>query len=544
MNYVLRPYQQRVLDMLYTWWTQHPGVEEAPVCVMPTGSGKSVVIAELARLLFDTWPDEHPRTVVLVPSKELAEQNAQKLVAMLPSHIRIGYYSASLGRKVPDADVIVATIGSIYRDAHLLGVVRCVVVDECHLVNPTGPDAGRYRKFLGNLAKLCAFRVVGFTATPFRGDGVWLTSGEDPLFTGIAATITAQELLDSNHLAPLIRPMDAIATRIDTTGIKTTSGDYNLAELAERVDEYLPAAASEAVQLAVDRRKWIAFTSTVANAQHLVGLLQAHGVATVLVCGETPATERAESIADFRAGRLRCLVTVLALATGFDVPDVDCILWLRPTQSPVLYVQGAGRGMRIADGKADCLWLDFSDTTERLGPVDAIKGRKKRGRIEDQEAPCIVCDNCGARVRPASSIICPECGHQMRDPEAEAPRAASNAAIMASQTAPKITTYPVTRVTYAVHQKLGSPDSLRVEYWSGLRVVAREWVCLEHGGFAGEKARQWWGRRYTGQPIQARVEHALACTDQLATPTAVRVNETGKYPEIVGYGWEPMEIAA
>ena len=543
MNYSLRPYQQRVLDQLYTWWTAHPGVEESPICVMPTGSGKSVVIAELARLLFDTWPDQHPRTVVLVPSKELAEQNAAKLVAMLPSHIRVGYYSASLGRKVPDADVIVATIGSIYRDAHLLGVVRCVVIDECHLVNPNGADAGRYRKFLGDLAKLCAFRVAGFTATPFRGNGVWLTDGDDPLFTGIAASIPVQELLDSNHLAPLTRPVDAIATRIDTSGIKTTSADFNLAELAERVDEYLPAAAAEAVQLAAGRRKWIAFTSTVANAEHLVQLLQAHGVATALVCGETPAAERAELIDTFRAGGLRCLVTVLALATGFDVPDVDCILWLRPTQSPVLYVQGAGRGLRIADGKADCLWLDFSDTTERLGPVDAIKGRK-RGKAGSTDAPCIVCDNCGARVRPASTVICPECGHQMREEEAEAPRAASNAAVMASQIAPKIVTYPVTRVTYGLHQKLGSPDSLRVEYLSGLRVVAREWVCLEHGGFAGEKARQWWARRYTGTPIRASVAEALQCTDMLAVPAAVRVNETGKYPEIIGYAWEPIAEAA
>jgi DNA repair protein RadD len=547
MNFTLRTYQQRVLDQLYTWWTAHPGVEESPICVMPTGSGKSVVIAELARLLFDTWPDQHPRTVVLVPSKELAEQNAAKLVAMLPSHIRVGYYSASLGRKVPDADVIVATIGSIYRDAHLLGIVRCVVIDECHLVNPDGAEAGRFRKFLTDLARLCEFRVVGFTATPFRGNGVWLTDGEDPLFTGIAASIPAQELLDSNHLAPLIRPVDAIATRIDTSGIKTTSGDYNIGELSERVDEYLPAAAAEAVQLAADRRKWIAFTITVANAECLVSLLRGHGVATALVCGETPAAERAELIADFRAGRLRCLVTVLALATGFDVPDVDCILWLRPTQSPVLYVQGAGRGMRIADGKADCLWLDFSDTTERLGPVDAIKGRKRGKRVEDAEAaPCIVCDNCGARVRPASTIICPECGHQMREPEAEAPRAASNAAIMASQAAPKLATYEVDRVTYAVHSKPGSPDSLRVEYWSGLRIVAREWVCLEHGGFAGEKARQWWVRRSSHRTGSTPRTTASAMEDAglLAFPAAIRVNETGKFPEIVGYLWQPVEVAA
>jgi len=541
----LRPYQQRSLDQLYTWWVQRPGVTETPIVVMPTGSGKSVVIAELCRLLFDTWPQEHPRTVVLVPSKELAEQNAAKLRAMLPSHLSVGYYSASLGQKMPSADVIVATIGSIYRDAHLLGNIKVVIVDECHLINPDGAEAGRFRKFLTELARLCSFRVVGYTATPFRGNGVWLTDGKDPLFTGIACTVTAQELLDSNHLAPLVRPMDAMATRIDTAGIKTTSGDYNLGELADRVQTYLPAAAREACTLAAGRKKWISFTATVDNATTLVDLLRAQGIAAVLVCGETPAQQRAESIADFRAGRLRCLVTVLALATGFDVPDVDCILWLRPTQSPVLYVQGAGRGMRIADGKTDCLWLDFSDTTERLGPVDAIRGRKKRKGGDDQGAPFAICPECGEHVIPASSMFCTACGAQMREEEPEQARGASNAAIMAHQVAPKIHTYPVDRVEYAQHPgRDGKPDSLRVDYYSGLRRVASEWVCIFHGGFAGEKARGWWKTRdrfleLWPKDIQDAVR--IAEKDQFLDPTAITVNETGRYPEIIRHQWTPYE---
>jgi len=540
---ILRPYQQRAIDQLYTWWVQHPGVRECPITVMPTGSGKSVVIAELCRLLFDTWPEEHPRTVVLVPSKELAEQNAAKLRAMIPAHLSVGYYSASLGQKMPSADVIVATIGSIYRDAHLLGNIKCVVIDECHMVNPNGSEAGRYRKFLADLSRLCSFRVVGYTATPFRGNGVWLTDGEDPLFTGVACTITVQELLDSNHLAPLVRPVDAMNTRIDTTGIKTTSGDYNLHDLADRVDAYLPAAASEACQLAADRKKWIAFCATVANAQALVTLLQSHGVATALVCGETPAAERESLIDAFRAGRLRCLVTVLALATGFDVPDVDCILWLRPTQSPVLYVQGAGRGLRIAPGKADCLWLDFSDTTERLGPVDAIKGRKKRKGNDDQMAPFAICPECGEHVRPASALICPSCGAVIREEEPEEVRKASNAAIMSHQNAPKINTYPVDRVTYARHPgRDGKPDSMRVDYYSGLRRVASEWVCIEHGGFAGEKARQWWIRRSSPRTGSTPTRTAAALEDAglLSQPTAIVVNETGRYPEIIRHLWEPL----
>jgi len=534
----LRPYQQRSIDQLYQWWVAHPGIEAAPIVCMPTGSGKSVVIAELCRLLFDTWPEEHPRTVVLVPSKELAEQNAAKLRAMLPTHLSVGYYSASLGQRRPDADVIVATIGSIYKDAHLLGNIKCVAVDECHLVDPNGIESGRYRQFLSRLARLCQFRVVGYTATPFRGNGVWLTDGEHPLFTGVACTVTAQELLNAGFLAPLVRPIDAVATRIDTSGVRTTSGDYHLGELAACVDGYLPAAAREAVHLAADRRKWIAFTATVANANALIAELRGHGIACALVCGDTPKAEREELIEQFRAGLLRCLVTVLALATGFDVPDVDCILCLRPTQSAVLSVQGAGRGMRIADGKTDCLWLDFSDTTERLGPVDAIKGRR-RSRASTGEpgaAPTRVCDECGERM-PAALTICPNCGHQLPATVQEA-RQASNAAIMASQSAPKIVRYDVTDVQYSRHQKAGSPDSLRVDYFAGLRRVCSEWVCLDHGGFAGEKARNWWRRRSLTGDVPRSVDEAQAWLEVGGRsvprqPVAIEVNETGKFPEVV-----------
>lgn len=541
----LRPYQQRSIDRLYAWWQAHPGITDTPLCVLPTGSGKSVVIAELVRLLFDTWPEDHPRTVVLVPSKELAEQNAAKLRAMLPTHISVGYYSAQLGRR-PDADVIVATIGSVYRAAHLLGNIRCVIIDEAHLVNPGGAEAGRYRQFLADLAKLCHFRVVGYTATPFRGNGVWLTDGDAPLFTGVACTVTMRELINSSFLAPLVRPVDAVSTRIDTDGIKTTSGDYNLDALSERVAEYLQAAADETVTLAAERRKWIAFTPTVRNAEEFVRLLQARGIDAALVCGETPKPEREELIAQFRAGQLRCLVTVLALATGFDVPDVDCIIWLRPTQSPVLYVQGAGRGTRIAPGKTDCLWLDYSETTERMGPVDAIKGRKRtKKREQEAEAPSKVCDQCGERV-PASARLCPCCGHEFPEEPKQA-RSASTAAILSSQIAPAVTTYPVSDVRYSVHHKEGSPDSIRVDYYSGLRRVCSEWVCLEHAGFAGGKAQAWWARRAPREYLPGSVAQALewiADGYQLARPTAITVNEAGRFPEIVRHHWETQDEPA
>ena len=542
----LRDYQQRTLDQLYDWWMKRP--RENPIVTVPTGGGKSVIIAELCRVLFDTWPDEHPRAVVLTPSKELCEQNYAKLANCLPSHIRLGYYSASLGRKQPDADVIVATIGSIYRSAHTLGNIRCVIIDECHLVNPAGSDVGRYRQFLTDLSRYCEFRVVGYTATPFRGNGIWLTDGDDPLFHGVAAQVTIKELLDRGFLAPLVRPVDAIQTRIDTTGVKIDNGDYDIAELAVRVDQYLEAVVQEACRLAAERRKWLAFCPTVDNAKRMATLLTAQGAVAAVVTGETPKAEREELISQFRAGQLRCLVTVLALATGFDVPDLDCIIWLRPTRSPVLYVQGAGRGLRTAPGKTDCLWLDFSDTTERLGPIDTIKGRLRPKPSNQSAKVCNtkVCNNCGERS-PINATFCETCGYEFPASEPDAWQEkklvkASNAAVLSSQIEPKIVTYDVTRVSYHLHhpRDTSKPDSMRVDYWSGLRKVCSEWICVAHGGFAGEKARRWWARHIpphiglwrtdVENPAQSAV--ALA-TLHAKRPRQIVVNESGKYPELI-----------
>jgi DNA repair protein RadD len=553
----LRQYQDTAVNKINSWWQSHPGYNQIPLVTMPTASGKSVVIAELARRMFDYWPEHHPRTIVLVPSKELAEQNAEKLGALLPPHIRVGFYSASLGKKCPDADVIVATIGSIYKAAHELGDIKVIVIDEAHLVNSDGLDTGRYRQFLSSLAKYCKYRAVGLTATPFRGNGVWLTEGTDPLFSGVAYTVKMQLLLNQKYLAPLVRPIDVLGTRIDTTGISTTSGDFNIGELSTRVENYLVGAAHDACKLADDRRKWIAFLPTVANAHNFCRLLNERNIPTAVVTGETSKKDREHLIRLFRSGELRCLVTVLALATGFDVPDVDCILWLRPTKSPVLYVQGAGRGMRIADGKQDCLWLDFSDTTERLGPIDAIKGRTKKATSGNREAPSATCPECGEIVIPASLLFCPSCSAQMRELGLQDKREASNHAILAAQVAPKYITYNVTRVAYRAHFKSDKPTSIRVDYWDGLQVVASEWICPLHGGFVTTKAQEWIDlrtpepsyRHFYCDPDQAGIHDIKDSSSglwsiedwikefasDLRQPNQIKVNYSAKFPVIVEY---------
>lgn len=529
----LRDYQQESVEKTFNYWATHQAPEDIPLLWLPTAAGKSIICAGVVDKAFAQWPDHHPRSLVIVPSKELAEQNGEKLAHVLPHHLSLGYYSASLGKRQSNADVIVATIGSVAKKAHLLGNIKLVIVDECHLIDPNGN--GQYRQFLRDLAKYCNFRVVGMTATPYRGNGVWLTDGKDPLFTAIAHEVPMALLLERGYLSPLVRPSDVLRT-IDTDGIATSNGDYNIGQLAARVDDYLDGVAQDTVRLARDRKKWIAFTPDVKTAHHLAELLNGLGAASQVVTGDTPKSEREAIIHEFKSTeKTRCLVTVLALAVGFDAPSVDCVIWARPTQSPVLYVQGAGRGMRISPGKTDCLWLDFSKTTQTLGPIDQIKGRAATGKGKG-EAPFAVCDNCGAQVRPASLLRCPMCDHLMRVEEAPKARHVSEAPIMSTQVEQVINTYEVTEVEYSRHEKAGKPPSMRVTYWSGLSRIVSEYICFEHGGYAAGKAYRWWSERAPGTPKS--VEEALDWIDQgcpVRRPYQICVNESGKYPFIVSY---------
>ena len=536
---ILREYQSRAVTELFDWWTKHQGSADIPLLVLPTAAGKSVICAEIVRQMWDQWPDYHPRTVVLVPSKELAEQNAAKLRALLPHTISVGYVSASLGTKKYNADVIVATIGSIHKAAHLLGNIKAVIIDEAHLVSQKANDAGMYRNFLSNLGQMCEFRTVGMTATPFRGNQVWLTDGDDPLFTGIASRVSMRELLDAKFIAPLVPPSERIETRIDASHVGISNGDYKIGELSREVEKYLAKVAVEATRIASERKKWIAFTPSVANAESLSDKLNKRGIVSAVVCGETPKQEREDLIRQFKEHQIHCLVTVLALSVGFDVPDVDCIIWCRPTKSPVLYVQGMGRGTRIADGKDDCLVLDFTDTVERLGPVDTIQGRAKK-RSGPQEAPYSICPDCGERNAPAA-LVCIYCQGQIREEEEATPMDAkvSLAALLSSASEiGELIWHDVTRVDYAIHRKEGKPDSLRVDYFSGLLRTASEWVCFDHHGYAKEKAYKWWARRNPNgiQPNTTFV--AFGLSKQLSSPARIATRKNGKYTEVKHYEFD------
>jgi DNA repair protein RadD len=522
MTLSLRPYQRAAIEALYDYFAASVG---NPLVVMPTGTGKSVVIAGFTREAIAAYGDT--RVLVLTHVKELIQQNFMALLRAWPE-APAGIYSAGLSRRDIHAQILFAGIQSIHR--HARQVQRCdlVLIDEAHLLGRG--DSGMYRSFLAQLNEINAglLKVVGFTATPYRLDSGMLHEGKDRLFTDIAFQVPVLNMIQQGYLCPVVPKQTT--TQLDVGGVGTRGGEFIAKDLEAAVDrdEVTRAAVAEIVQHGEGRGSWLVFCSGVAHARHVRDAIREHGVSCETVTGDTPGPERDAILAAFKAGRLRCVTNANVLTTGFDAPGVDLIALLRPTKSVGLYVQMVGRGTRLAEGKDDCLVLDFAGNTARHGPIDTVDGRRKEKSDEPGEAPIKVCPECQT-INHASVRRCIECDHEFPPPVVKvAPQAASNALL---STQVQATWSDVTGISYARHEKPGKPASLRVTYECGLARHS-EWVCFEHTGFPRDKAAGWWRRRAGNLPPPATVDEALQQVDQLRRPIAIQVRPAGQYTEI------------
>jgi DNA repair protein RadD len=517
----LRPYQQAAIDAIYGYFAEHAG---HPLVVIPTAGGKSLVMAAFIEGVLRAWPDQ--RILVVTHVRELIAQNHAELIGLWRD-APAGIYSAGLGRRDLGARILFAGIQSIHRRAYDVQQCDLVLIDEAHLI-PAASDT-MYRRFLETLTRINpALKVIGFTATPYRLDSGMLHEGRGALFTDIAYEVSVRELIDNGYLCPLVSK--AAATRLDVTGVGTRGGEFIPSQLQEAVDlpEITEAAIDEVVALGRDRRSWLAFCAGVKHATHVAEAIRARGFSAATIFGDTPRAERDRIIAAFKRGEIRALASMGVLTTGFNAPGVDLIAMLRPTKSTGLYVQMAGRGTRLAPGKENCLVLDFAGNVARHGPIDAVKPKKPG--TGDGEAPVKICRDCQSILATAVRV-CPDCGHGFPMPEIAIETKASTLEILSSG---KPQWLEVTGIRYSRHEKPGGRPSLRVDYHCGL-VRHSEWVCLEHTGYAREKAIAWWRRRAPGRPVPASVNEALGQVRDLAEPDGIAVRPSGRFTEIVNH---------
>ncbi|MDA0153652.1 DEAD/DEAH box helicase [Vibrio sp. Makdt] len=386
--YTLRPYQADSVKSVIHYFRKH---QTPAVLVLPTGAGKSLVIAELARLA-------KGRVLVLAHVKELVEQNHEKYEGY---GLKGSIFSAGLGRKETDQQVVFASVQSVVRNLDSFSnQFSLLVIDECHRV----PDekTSSYQKVITHLRENnSGIKVLGLTATPYRLGMGWIyqyhtrgqvRSDEPRFFRDCIFELPIRYLLDEGFLTPA-RMIDAPVLSYDFSQLKPAStGRYKEAELdmvIEQSKRATPQIVDQIIHLAQDKLGIMVFAATVRHAQEILGLLP-EGEAAIVI-GDTPTVERDQIINDFKERKIKFLVNVSVLTTGFDAPHVDLIAILRPTESISLYQQIVGRGLRLSPGKKECLVLDYAGNSYDLYQPEV--GDPKPD--SDSEIITIPCPACG-----------------------------------------------------------------------------------------------------------------------------------------------------
>lgn len=530
----LRWYQEEAVQAIFNHFQKPTRFGNHPLIVLPTGSGKSFVIAEFCKRTLQQWPDQH--VLVLTHQQELVEQNEQELKTIWPE-APADVYSAGLKRKVI-AQITFASIQSIHRKPEEFEHFDIIMVDEAHLI--PFKDDSMYRKLLSHVD----VPVIGLTATPFRLNAGKLTEGDDALFTDVAYDVSSGEqfvrLVDEGFLCKLVTKQTK--SEINTDKLNIRGGEFIPKQLSDAADQeaITHAAIEEVMQYGKDRKSWLIFAVDIKHAEHITQRLLEKGISASVVHSKMKGS-RDEVLEDFKAGKLRAVVNVNVLTTGFNHKGVDLIVLLRPTASAVLHAQMIGRGLRVLPGKEDCLVLDFAGNTKRLGPINDLQITKKR-KGKKGKPITKTCPSCSSIVH-GSVRICPDCAHVFEFQQ-KLKASADNVELIKRKIEPREPQwFNVDDVTFSKHTKPGKPPSLKVAYRVGLRIF-NEWVCFEHTGYARRKAERWWYLKTGDYNAPKTIDEAIeALTEGEKCATRIQVDDNGKYPIILDFKTHELDNA-
>lgn len=532
----LRQYQADAVASAYQYLRANPG--RNPCVVLPTGAGKTPVLATICRDVVQQW---RGRVLVVSHVKELVEQSAATLRRWYPT-LDVGIYSAGVGKRERSNAVIVAGIQSIHNKAFDLtgsSPFNLVLVDEAHRIPPDGD--GQYQRLLNDLRTANPkIRVIGLTATPYRTKGGWVCSDEHFL-NEICFEVSIRQLIAQGYLSKLMSKRSQHDA--DLSGVSIQRGEYAAGEMEQAFEQIVDSAVDEMIGASQGRRSVLVFCAGVEHAKRVAERLNNAEGGVGLLTGDTNNALRDSIIERFKRQEFKFLCNVNVLTEGFDATAVDMVVLLRATLSPGLYYQMVGRGLRLHPGKDNCLVLDFGSNVLRHGPIDAMRIRGN-SQVEGGDPPAKECPEC-AEVVPISYSNCPECGFAFPEPQPK-PRhepKASSEAILSGEIEDRI--FEVTDVVYAVHYKRdweeGQPRTLRVDYYDGPMKAGSEWICFEHTGWAMQSARHWWAKRSMAR-VPNTIEEAvsIAHLDLVRRPKRIKVRKISgqKYDRIIDYDFE------
>lgn len=378
MNITLRPYQKQASDAAVSFFLN--GTASGGLIVIPTGGGKSVLLADIARRIGQP-------ILIFCPSREIILQNYEKMETVERGISSM--YSASVGQKKITM-ITFATIGSVKNHPQDFDVFRFVCVDEAHGVNAKG---GMYEEFIHRRGDR---RVLGVTATPFRlsqgYDGgsmlKFLTRTRPRIFSKVLYVCQVSDLLSQGYLADPTYYDVSDKTSFDLSRVKTNSTGSDYDEESLKLELERSGFATDLFNWTMrvlspkdgsKRNGVLVFTRFVKESEQLVRMLSSKGVKAAIVTGKTPKKERERIVTDFKSGRLQVVSNAACLSVGFDYPELDTVILARPTKSLALYYQQVGRCVRPCKGKRTWV-VDLTSNIRRFGKVSDLKiGLEKPG---------------------------------------------------------------------------------------------------------------------------------------------------------------------
>ena len=502
----LRPYQLDALAL--TLKSLQDG--NNPVISAPTGSGKSAIIAALV----DRFRERDGYTLMVTHNRELVQQNASALERFYGAD-GLGIYCAGLNSHVIGKHTTYASIQSIYRNLNKLPPPDAIIIDEAHWVSPKESDGKMYNTLLKRFPDA---RRIGLSATPYRLSGGLIYSGDDPWFNDLAVDIPVQDLVDQGYLAPL-KGLRA-QVQLNLKGIHKTNGDYDTAEVDERMtDAWVAEVLKTIKRLASDRKSILLFAPTVRTAKLFAFMANKIGITAEYVHGGDD--DRADRLDRWKAGEFTMMANCKVLTTGFDRPDLECIVDTAPTQSIGLHRQKLGRGARVAEGKTDCLVLDVAGNLARHGGIAAkvqIFEERSDGTIQ------------AAKEAPKKTIITPR--------TIKTSTAVSDVDPMSGSTSIWGMDVQVLTSKYITKRSSKSDKNMLMALYTCLTpakttVNITDFVLVEHEGYARKRAENWFRNRGHRQSIPRSADAAKYLTYSLPTPRSIRVRRRGEYYDIL-----------